>query len=127
MQRKREQRERVRRMLEESRSADLPLGAVDLTAVAGLLDALNGLTSGLDSTFAVESHSEFDLKRYEKHIQTHVQDFPVSLSEIPPLSENLRKDHIWRFVAVIFLAHYGIINIWQESQEIFVIKNEADS
>ena len=107
-------------MLEESRSAELPLGAVDLTTVPGLLDALNSLTSGLDSAFAVESRGEFDLKHYETHIKAHIQDFPVSLSE------NLKKDLIWRFIAVIFLAHAGIIDIWQEGQDILVIKHEAN-
>ena len=126
-QRKKEQRERVRQMLEESRSADLPLGAVDLTAVPGLLDALNSLTSSSDTAFEVESCGEFDLNRYETHIEAHVQDFPISLCEIPPLSEDLRKDLIWRFIAVIFLAHAGIINVRQQQEEILVIKREADS
>ena len=36
-----EQRERVRQMLAESRSADLPLGIADLGSVPGLVDALN--------------------------------------------------------------------------------------
>ena len=124
--RKKEQRERVRQMLAESRSTDLSLGAVDLTAVPGLLDALNSLTSDIDPSFAVESRGEFDLKRYETHIEAHIQDFPVSLSEIPPLSENLKKDLIWRFIAVIFLAHYGIIDIWQERQDILVKKHETN-
>jgi predicted nucleic acid-binding Zn-ribbon protein len=125
-QRKTEQRERVRQMLAESRSADLPLGAVDLATVPGLLDALNRLTAGLDNSFGIESRDEFDLKRYETHIQAHVQDFPISLVAIPPLSENLRKDLIWRFVAVIFLAHAGIIDIRQKGQDIMVIKHETN-
>ena len=125
-QRKKEQRERVRQMLEESRSADLPLGAVDLTTVPGLLDALNSLTSGLDTALAVESRDEFDLKRYETHIQDHIQDFPMNLSEIPPLSENLRKDLIWRFIAVIFLAHASIVDVVQNRQDILVIKHETN-
>ena len=125
--RKKEQRERVRQMLLESRSADLPLGAVDLSAVPGLLDALNGLTAGLDSTLEIEARGEFDLNRYEKHIQAHIQGFPVSLSEIPPLSEDLRKDLIWRFIAVIFLAHFSIVDIWQEGLAIIVKKNEINS
>jgi len=125
-QRKTEQRERVRQMLAESRSADLPLGAVDLTAVPGLLDTLNGLTAGLDVAFAAISHDEFNLKRYEKHIQAHIQDFSVSLMEIPPLSNNLRKDLIWRFIAVIFLAHAGIIHVRQQGQNIMVIKHETN-
>jgi hypothetical protein len=113
-------------MLAESRSADLPLGAVDLAAVPGLLDALNGLTAGLDVAFERESREEFDLKRYEKHIQSHIRDFSVSLRDIPPLSENLKKDLIWRFIAVIFLAHAGIIDVWQQRQNIMVIKHETN-
>ena len=125
-QRKKEQRERVRQMLEESRSAELPLEAVDLTTVPGLLDTLNGLTSGLDTASTVESRDEFDLKRYETHIKAHTRDFPVSLSEIPPLSENLRKGLIWRFIAVIFLAHAGIVDVVQNRQDIWVKKHEIN-
>lgn len=125
-QRKKEQRERVRQMLAESRSSDLLLQAADLGAVPGLLDALNSLTEGLDVTFERESCDEFDLKRYETHITAHIQDFSVSLRDIPPLSENLRKDIVWRFIAVIFLAHAGVIDIWQRQEEILVIKRETD-
>jgi hypothetical protein len=125
--RKAEQRDRVRQMLAESRSADLPLGAVDLFAVPGLLDVLNNLTKDLDGTFERASRDEFDLKRYERHIQAHIQDFSISLRNIPPLSENLRKDLIWRFIAVIFLAHAGIIDVHQQQEEILVIKREIDN
>jgi len=126
-QRKKEQRERVREMLAESRSADLPPGAVDLAGVPGLVDALNSLTAGLDTAFAIEPRDEFDLKRYEKHIQAHIQDFPLSLEEIPPLSrESGRKDLIWRFIAAVFLDHARIVDIWQEREDIMVIKHEAN-
>lgn len=126
-QRKKEQRERVRKILAESRSADLPLGEVDLAGVPGLVDALNSLTAGLDTAFAVESREEFDLKRYEKHIQAHIQDFPLTLGEIPPLSkESARKDLIWRFIAVIFLDHAGAVDVWQENRDVMVMKHEAN-
>ena len=125
-QRKIEQRERVKQMLAESRSSDLPLGAVDLTAVPGLLDALNNLTAGLDVVLTKESRDEFDLKCYETHIKAHIQDFSVSLSDIPPLSENLKKDLIWRFIAVIFLAHAAVVDVWQDGQDIMVIKHETN-
>ena len=59
------------------------------------------LTAGLDTAFVIESRDEFDLKRYETHVQAHIQDFPVCLDEIPPLSkESSRKDRIWRFAAL---------------------------
>ena len=125
-QRQQEQRERVRRMLAESRSDDLPLGHADLSSVPGLVDALNSLTAGMDETIAVEARDGFDLKAYESHIEAHIQDFPVSLTEIPPLSENPRKDLIRRFIAVIFLAHDGIVDVQQEGREIMVSKYETN-
>ena len=126
-QRKKQQRERVRQMLAESRSADLPLAPVDLDAMPDLVDALNGLTAGLEADFAVVPRDQFDLKRYERHIQAHIQDFPVSLLDIPPLSKDARKDLIWRFIAAIFLAHAGFVDIWQDGQDVMVIKHEADT
>ena len=120
--RKKEQRERVRRMLAESRSTALSLQAAALDDVPGLVDALNGLTMGLDEDIEIQPRDGFDLKRYETHIQAHIGEFPVSLEQIPPLGKNPRKDRIWRFIAIIFLDHYGIINIWQEKEEILVVK-----
>ncbi len=125
--RKKDQLERVRKMLAESRSADLPLQAVDLNDMPGLAEALNSLTAGLDTGFTVQTHDEFDLGRYERHIQAHMQDYSVNLLDIPPLSKNTRKDVIWRFIAVIFLAHAGIIDIQQEDNDIMVIKHETDT
>ncbi len=125
-QRKKEQRERVREMLAESKSADLPLGTVDLAEAPGLVDALNGLTAGLDMAFAIESHNKFDLTQYENHIRTHVRDVPLKLVEIPLLSDDKRRDLIWRFIAVIFLAHTAVVDIWQEGQDIMVIKHEVN-
>jgi ribosomal protein S27AE len=125
-QRKKEQRERIRQMLAESRSSTLTLEAVDFDSVPGLWDTLNSLTMGLAESFEVESGNEFNLKQYEEHIQAHVQDFPLSLREIPQLNENTRKDLIWRFIAAIFLAHYGIVDLLQDGQDILVIKHEAN-
>ena len=113
-------------MLAESRSDALPLQSFDLEAVPGLLDALNGLTADLDVGFEVRGRDDFNLRRYETHIQAHIQDFPINLMDIPPLSENRRRDVIWRFVAVIFMAHTGIIDIWQDEQDIMVIKHETN-
>ena len=126
-QRKKEQRQRVRQMLAESRSPSLSPQSVDLDSVPGLLDALNGLTAGLDAGIEVQGRDEFDLNRYESHIQGHIQDFPLALREIPPLSEDIRKDLIWRFVATIFLAHTSIVDIWQGDNDIMVIKHETDT
>jgi hypothetical protein len=125
-QRKKEQREQVRQLLAECRSADLPLEHADLSGVPGLPEALNALTAGFEESVAIESRDEFDLKRYESHIQVHMRDLPVSLTEIPALCANPRKDLVWRFIAVIFLAHAAIVDVWQDGQDIMVIKHEAN-
>ncbi len=125
-QRKTQQRDRVRRMLAESRSAALQIPATDLDAVPGLVDALDSLTDGVNVVLPWIPQEGFDLRRYESHIQAHIRDFPISLGELPPLIEESRKDRIWRFIAIIFLAHFGLIDIWQEGQEIMVMKHEAN-
>ena len=100
---------------------------VDLDSVPGLLDAINRLTEGVSENVEIESRDEFNLKNYEKHILAHIQDVPLSLVEIPPLSEEGgRKDLIWRFIAVIFLAHAGIVDVVQNRQDILVIKHETN-
>jgi len=124
--RKKEQQERVRQMLAECRSGDLALECVQLETVPGLVEALNSLTSQIYEGVEVELQDEFDLKRYETHVQSHLQPFPVSLERIPPLIEDERKDLIWRFIAVIFLDYDGIVDVWQEGQDVMVIKHEAN-
>jgi len=124
--RKKEQRERVRKMLAECRSSDLSLEGIQLDAVPGLLETLNSLTQDNDEAFKVEQRDAFDLERYEMHVRNHLQDFPLSLDQIPQLIENGRKDLIWRFIAIVFLAHAGIVDIWQDGQDIMVIKHEVN-
>ena len=125
-QRKREQRERVRQMLAESRSGVLPLEQADLHAMPGLVEALNALTADTDGIASVGTCPEFDLRLYERHVRDHIRDCPLSLIEIPALSKDARRDLIWRFVAVIFLAHAGAIRVWQEGRNVMVIKHETD-
>ena len=126
-QRKKEQTERVRKMLAESRSADLPLQIGNLNDMPGLVEALNSLTADLDANLTVQYRDKFDLNRYERHVQAHIEDYPVNLLDIPAISENARKDVIWRFIAVIFLAHTGIVDIRQDGRDIMVIKHETDT
>ena len=122
-QRKRELKERIKKMLAESRSNALPLQTVDFKTVPDLVAALNSLTTGLQADFTIESRDEFDLNRYQRHIEAHIGDFAINLLDIPPLSENKRKDVIWRFIAVVFLAHAGVVDIWQDGWDIMVKKH----
>ena len=124
--RKKKQRDRVTQMLAECRSSDLPLDGIQLEAVPGLVEALNSLTLGIDEAVKIELRDGFNLERYEMHVRNHLRDFPQTLGQIPPLIENGRKDLIWRFIAVIFLAHTAVVDIWQDGQDIMVIKHETN-
>jgi DNA-directed RNA polymerase subunit RPC12/RpoP len=109
----------------ESRSLPAEPEPIDLSTVQGLLQALNGLTAGVELEVAIPDRARFDLSRYESHIQAHLHAYPIGFDEIPPLSDDVRLDRIWRFVAIIFMAHAGLIKIEQEGPEILVMHCEA--
>jgi len=100
--------------------------AAELGAVPGLVEALNGLVAGTREVTPWQPGTGFDLKRYQSHIEAHIRDFPISLDDIPSLTEDVRKDLIWRFVTIIFMAHAGLVDVWQEGSTILVMKHEAD-
>ena len=120
--RKKEQKQRVQQMLAECRSEPLALKAPDLNSVPGLIEALNGLTAGLEASVALELRDKFDLGRYQSHITSHVGVEPMDLRKIPPLTEDLRMDLIWKFIAAVFLDHAGLAEIYQQDDTIWVMK-----
>ena len=124
--RKQERHERILAQLTEIRSPVLPPGPADPTGAAGLWDVLNALTAGATEQLTFEARDRFDLRRYQAHVQAHVGTISGDLEQIPPLSENTRLDRIWRFIAIIFLAHAGALHVWQEGTTIWVKAIEAD-
>ena len=124
-QRKKELKEKVRKMLAECRSEPLSLAATNLEASPGLIEALNGLTGRLD-TVPLEIQTHFDLHEYQVHIMSKLNHGPVELREIPPLIGDARVDLIWRFIAIVFLGHAGLVDIHQEGELIWVTKHETD-
>lgn len=125
-QRRRELRERVRDMLAASRSGWVKVPPVSAGDLSGLMDALNQLSQESETHPHPAVMAGFDLKRYQSHVQAHIGLLPVSLRRIPPLSEDARKDLIGRFIAILFLDHAGIVEIWQDGQEIMVMQRETD-
>ncbi|MBL7184977.1 MAG: hypothetical protein ISS70_01515 [Phycisphaerae bacterium] len=121
-QRKKEQKQRVQQMLSECRSEPLSLDVADLSSVPGLIGALNSLTKDLEASIPPELRNQFDLSRYQQHITSHVGAQPKDLRAIPPLTENLRLDLIWKFIAAIFLDHAGLVSVNQQDQTIWVMR-----
>ncbi|MGB2985008.1 MAG: hypothetical protein WBE26_03920 [Phycisphaerae bacterium] len=124
--RKSDQRARLQTRLIESRSAMLEAWPADLGAIPGLAEALNSLIAGGQPEIQQLNRQSFDLSRYEGHIQAHLEPSPIGFDEIPPLSEDARLDRVWRFIAIIFMAHAGLIEIRQEGLEIVVRHRETD-
>ena len=98
-----------------------------LSAVPGLAEALNGLVGGPDVVAWLPLIREgFDLKRYQTHLQAHIGPIEVCFDDLPPFGDNARTDRIWRFVALVFMAHAGDIDLWQEGQTIWVMQRGTD-
>ncbi len=115
----------VKGRMERSESLECP--AIDLMAVPGLIETLDSLAMVPEIRAWLPLCKGFDLNRYESHLQAHIGPIEIGFDEIPPLEENPRLDRIWRFIAIIFMAHAGQVEILQEGTDIMVIaKNEAD-
>ena len=121
-----DRRERVRQMLAESRSQALGLPAANLEDVPGLAEALNALSADAPSGLAAWLPNEFNLALYESHIQASIGAIPLRFDEIAPLGENRRLDRVRRFIAILFLAQAGLIDVWQVGQSIQVMKHETN-
>jgi hypothetical protein len=113
-------------MLAESRSAAVELAPAEAEGVAALQAALDALTDALKPSLPPPQRSAFDLRRYERHVEAHCRHGPLSLAEIPSLIEDARRDLVYRFIALMFLAHAGTVRVWQEGRDILVIHREAD-
>lgn len=101
---------------------------IELGTVPGLTEALDGFVNlpiPLDLLQRFARRSDFDLHEYERHILVHTGAFATRFDAVPPLIEDHRKDRIFRFIAVIFLAHAGHLDVWQDADHILVKQREA--
>ena len=125
--RKQQKQTRWQEILTRNRSETLEKPAIELDSIPGLAEALDSLAAIPELEVWLPLCRGFDLKRYESHLQTHIGPIEVGFDDIPSLEESPRLDRIWRFVAIIFMAHAGQIEIFHEGTEIMVIaKNETD-
>ena len=124
--RRTQRRERASRLAIENRSAPLETQEWDLNAAPGLVDALNGLVGGVEALAWLPQTRGFELSRYQRHLQAHIGPEEQSFDDLPALDEDRRLDRIWRFVTIIFMAHFGLIDIVQHERTILVKRHETD-
>ncbi len=125
--RNRLQQETTCAMVAEARSDVVTPPAADLESVPGLVKALDGLVGAPGMAAWLPLATGFDLARYQTHLETHIGPIEVYFDDLPPLDDNTRLDRIWRFIAIIFMAHAGLIEITREVGAIIVMrKDEAN-
>ena len=122
-QRKQARRQKIIETLAENRSPPLENDDyIDLNAVDGLSDALDELTQVPELSGLLPLCKGFDLTRYQQHLEAAVGFDEVCFDDIQPLEEDGRLDRIWRFVAVIFMAHLGTMRLHQADGVIYLKK-----
>jgi len=123
-QRRKAQREAVRRLLAVSRSGEyIPEEPVGLGTIPGLVDALDELVANAapDQMISVlASPPEFDLERYRQHIIAFLNGYEVLFEKIPPLLDDARRDRVFRFVAAVFMDHQGEVELVQYDHALVV-------
>jgi rubredoxin len=124
-QQKKKRCEELRRKVMQYRSGSIQTEPAEFAGMADLLAAIDNLTKGIKPNIPLPAEDGFDLNRYQRHIQAHIDEFETNLRDIPQVIENARKDLIWRFIAVIFLAHAAVVKIEQDGLDIMVTKNET--
>lgn len=111
-----DRKEKIKQMLAVSRSSEyMPDSSVNLAAIPGLEEALDemiGCPFPKELLLKFMNNSEFDMPSYRKHILAHLTPTETLFDAIPSLNtSDLRKDKIWRFITLIFMAHEREVNL----------------
>lgn len=118
--------ERVRLLLADSRSPALEDLEIDELAVGELFAAIDATVSIKPGEMICGPREAFDLHQYETHIKAFLGTIERPFERIPPLSDDALLDRVWRFIAIVFLAHAGSVRLRQAGATIWVIPHEAD-
>jgi len=122
-------REEIRLLLAGSRSdALLFMDEPCLESIPGLAEALNdfiGTEMASGGTFTPKSG--FRMADYRNHILSILGIGSRLFSDIAPLTDDRRRDKIWRFVTLTFMAQDREVELTQYGADILVgrVGNEA--
>ena len=122
-------KEEVRRLLAESRSGTLLLTEEPcLEAIPGLNEALEDfIKSEMFGGYEFASKSGFRMDDYRDHILSVLKLGSRLFSDIAPMIDDSRRDRIWRFVTLTFMAQDRLVELTQYGPDILVgrVSNEA--
>ena len=129
--RAREEREKMKKFLAESRS-----GALFLTEEPRL-ESLDGLGEDLDafiegfhfnpSDSGFEAKSTFSMDQYRSHILSSLTSQSILFADIAPVADDGRRDKAWRFITLVFMQNERVVDLTQEGENLWVqrLRNEA--
>jgi hypothetical protein len=122
-------KEEVRRLLAESRSGTL------LLTEEPSLEAIPGLNEALDDFIRIEGQGNYEfspkagfrMEDYRDHILSVLGLGSRLFSDIAPMIDDSRRDRIWRFVTLTFMAQDRAVELTQYGSDILVgrVSNEA--
>jgi hypothetical protein len=121
--------EEVKRLLAGARSN--PLSFMEepcLESIPGLAEALNRfIGTEMTGYYAYVPKAGFRMANYRNHILSILGVGSRLFSDIAPLTDDCRRDKVWRFVTLIFMAHDREVELTQYGAEILVgrVSNEA--
>jgi hypothetical protein len=122
-------REEVKRLLAGERSN--PLSFMEepcLESIPGLAEALNRFIGAeLSGGRAFAPKAGFRMADYRNHILSVLRVGSTLFSDIAPLMDDCRRDKVWRFLTLIFMAQDREVELTQYRTDILVgrIGNEA--
>lgn len=99
-----------------------------MESIPGLKDALDGfLGSGMIGFAGFLPKSGFSMMEYRNHILSVLPLGSRLFSDIAPMIDDSRRDRIWRFVTLTFMAQDREVELTQYGADILVerVRNEA--
>ena len=129
--RAREEREKMKKLLAESRS-----GTLFLTEEPSL-EALDCLGQDLDAFVqgyqyetggsGFEAKSTVSMDQYRSHILSSLTSQSILFTDIAPVADDGRRDKAWRFITLVFMQNERMVDLIQEGDNIWVqrLQNEA--
>ncbi len=126
-------KEEIRLFLAESRSSALPLmDYPHLESIPGLIQDLDDfIKEGALKVchFPFDAQPDFRMDDYHNHIMSALGWDSMLFTDITPLTDDDRRDRVWRFITLIFMQNDHEVELTQDGTDIWVqrIYNEAYS
>ena len=99
-----------------------------LDSIPGLAEALNSfIRTEMADGYAFAPKSGFRMADYRNHILSLLGVGSRLFSDIAPLLDDSRRDKVWRFVTLIFMAQDREVELTQYGRDILVgrVSSEA--